>query len=107
MAVATNSIPVYRGDDWSFSVFVTQTTDEGITAPYDPTGATLAATVAGVAVTPTIVSAATGKLNIAVARADTASLEPGAYAADIQTTKSGIRTTIKKFQVVVLEDQTI
>ncbi len=103
------TVQVYRGDDWSFSVTITQTV-AGVTSPFDVTAATLTSTIGGTpgwSGTPSIVDAPTGKILITVPKATTATFAPGQRYADVQVDKSGVRQTATKFLITVLEDVTV
>lgn len=97
-------IDKYRGDDWDFTVTIT----EGGTA-YDLTAATLTSTIGGTpgwSGTPTVVDAANGVCVVNVPNATTALFAPGAYEMDVQSLKAGVKLTAAKWTVNVVADIT-
>lgn len=100
-----NTIDKYRGDDWDFTVTITE---DG--AAYDLTAATLTSTIDGTpgwSGTPTVTDAPNGVCVVNVPHATTALFAPGTYQADVQTEKAGVRLTAAKWIIRVLADVTI
>lgn len=101
-----NTINKYRGDDWDFTVTITDDTG----TPYNLTGATLVSTIGGIpgwSGTPTVTDAPNGVCVVNVPHATTALFAPGTYQADVQTEKAGVRLTAAKWIIRVLADVTI
>ena len=97
-------IDKYRGDDWDFTVTITE---DG--AAYDLTAATLTSTIGGTpgwSGTPTVVDAANGICVVNVPNATTALFAPGAYEMDVQSLKAGVKLTAAKWTVNVVADIT-
>src|SRR3954453_12458159 len=89
------TISQYRGDDWAIALTISET-DAGATNPLNLTGAVLTATIGGSpgwTGTPVVIDALTGKIEIQVPATATALFAPGAYDADVQVVKSGIKRT--------------
>lgn len=108
----TNSIySDHRGDTWIIPITITQTVD-GVTTPFDLTGATLTYVIEatngalGTTGTPAVVSAAAGTLTVTVQPAVTALFPMGTYYGQIISVEAGITDTLDDFEVHVLPRRT-
>ena len=102
------TIDVYRGDDWSVTVTITETLN-GVTTPLDLTGASLTSTIDGTpgwSGTPTATDAANGVCTVDVPKTATANFAPGVYLADVQVVAGGKTRTAALFQFRVSADIT-
>ena len=107
---ATRDIDIYRGDDFSHTVTITNTAGSAI----DVSGRTYTSQLrrypdsSTVAATFTVAmgSAATGVVVFTLADTVTAGLEPGPYRYDIQQDNGGTLTTLLAGQATVSADVT-